>query len=133
MRTESTMAFWPPCTVPAAVVMAIVEVPLAAVHPVRAPYSRSPLPAMFGVATHVAAAQYAPAAQAVSSPQLVPQAAGDPEQRNPSQLFVPFGTQEVGPPVPLQTFVMTSEPPLHDGVESQTVLLPYLRQAPAPL
>jgi hypothetical protein len=88
---------------------------------------------MFGTATHLAAAQNAPDAQALSSLQLMPQAAGDPEQRNPSQLCKPLGTQELGPPIPLQTFVLTIDPPLHVGVESQTVPLPYLRHAPAPL
>jgi len=113
-------------------VRAIVDVPLAADHPVVVPYSRSPLPAMFGDPTHVAALQNAPDTQALSSPQLVRQAVG-PEHMNPLQLCVPFAMHELAPPMPLQTFVMMIEPPAHDGVESQTVLLPYLRQAPAPL
>jgi hypothetical protein len=120
--------------VPAVELAWIVEVPLAATHPVVVPYSRSPLPARFGVTTHVAALQNAPDEQAPSSPQVVPQAAGGPaEHMNPLQLIVPFATQELGPPMPLQTFVMTIEPPLHAGVLSQTVVLPYLRHAPAPL
>ena len=51
------------------------------------------------------------------------------------QLCELFATQELGLPSPSQTFFVTIEPVVlsHEGVVSQTVVLPNLRQAPAPL
>jgi hypothetical protein len=113
-----------------------VEVPFTGDQKKELPYSRSPLPAMFGVVTQVAAPQNAFFAQPESSAQLVAQVAVDPAtQTNPLQLCDPFAMQELAPPVPLQTFLVTIEPVelSHEGVASQTVVLPYFLQAPAPL
>ena len=65
--------------------------------------------------------------------ELVRQATGGPaEQRNPLQLRLVLATHE---PAPLQTFCWTIEALVASqaGVELQTVVAPYLRQAPEPL
>jgi hypothetical protein len=98
--------------------------PFAACHPFVVPVSRSPLPAMFGMATQTPALQKPVPAQALSAVQLVPQVGGEPgEQMNPLQLWVVPATQE---PAPLHTFVETMEAFVASqaGVESHIVVVP---------
>src|SRR3954447_10474996 len=128
------MASRPACGgAPDALVARAMMPPLTAPQPTVVPYSRSPLPARFGVATHAVALQKPPVTQVVSSVQLVRHATGGPaEHRKPLQLCAVLATQA---PAPLQTFcgMIDELVPSHAGVALQTVLAPYFRQAPAPL
>ena len=91
---------------------------MAVDHPLSVPLSRSPLPARFGIPTHLEALQKPPVMQEVSSVQVVPHAPA--EHLNPLQLVGVFATQV---PPPLQMWsAITDDPVLsHAGVELQTV------------
>src|SRR5215471_7203622 len=115
------MPYMPACT--PVVEIPMVEPLLAACQPVVVPYSRSPLPAMFGIATQVAALQKAPLAQSASLLQVVPQViVGVVKHWNPLQLCDTFGMQELALPSPSQTLFETTEPVAlsHESVMSQT-------------